>query len=164
MKKYSYCLFPPPLLALGALIILLGMYSLYLGIESGPESEPYRRIGFSLGFVLVGLVFLSFRSTIILGKNSDVVIKESRMLGMRLSQEKVRIPKNCKGILLKQKQKQGMGYYKAVIPMSYNVSSCDMFFYSDNGVVRIINTDLKRAVRIAEFIKTNLGIEYLVKE
>ena len=80
-----------------------------------------------------------------------------------MSKEKGRIPKNCQGLILKQNIKRGTGYYKAVIPMNYNVKSCDMFFYSNNGVVRFISTDLKRATIIAELIKENLKIDFKIE-
>jgi hypothetical protein len=159
MKKYSYNMFPIQLIVLGYILILISFIGIYIDFDKSLDKS----IGYSIGFFFVGLIIVTFRSSIIIDSTSEYILKKSRMLGMILSKERVKIPKNCKGSVLKKKIKQGTGYYKAVIPMSYKVKSCDMFFYSDKGVVRLLNTDLKRATIIADLIKETLGLGYNIE-
>jgi hypothetical protein len=117
----------------------------------------------SVAIAFIGLVLVSFRSKIIIDDQSDIVIKESDFLGMTLSSEKVRIPHDCDKIYIKQKNKRGTGYYRSVLPVSYSFKSYDMFFHSETGIVRLINTDCSRAIKIAEFFKSNLKLDYTLE-
>jgi hypothetical protein len=38
-----------------------------------------------------------------------------------------------------------------------------MFFHSETGIVRLINTDCSRAIKIAEFFKSSLNLEYILE-
>jgi len=164
IKKYSYKLFPKPLLALGYFLMVFAIVTLFLSFDTNLSDDIFKRIGFLLGFMLTGLIIVSFKATISIDTDSQNIFKEYRMIGMKLSKDKVHIPVDCKGLMIKQKLKQGTGYYKAVIEMNYDVKSSDMFFYSDRGFVRLINTDHARALKIAEFIKENLRIEYYIQK
>jgi len=77
-----------------------------------------------------------------------------------LAKEKVRLPKNCKEVIIKKQVKSGTRYLNLVVKSNYNLISFDMFFVYDRGVVRIINTDLERAKIFAEMIKMQLHLNY----
>lgn len=158
--KYSYNLFPGSLQILGYIFIIMAMYGFYITLSSSMNDNSYKDAGYALAFLLIGLILITFKSTILIDKDSESVYKSSHMLGLILSREKVRIPKNCKGLIVKQKTKFGRGYYNAAISMSYRLKSFDISFYSDRGFVRLIHTDEKRALKIASLIKDSLGIAY----
>jgi hypothetical protein len=163
MKEYSYNLFPKPFVVAGYILISLAFVLMAFNIISGKEEIHSNYFVSSVGLIFIGLVLISFRSKIIIDASSDIVVKESSMLGMKLSTEKVKIPGNCDKIIIKQEHKKGTGYYRFVLPVSYTFKSFDMFFHSETGIVRLINTDYKRAIRIAEFLKSNLELEYLLE-
>lgn len=117
-----------------------------------------------IALIIIGLIMISFRSNLFLDDKSRVVIKESGLLRIRLSREKVNIPKKCDGIIIKQKRKTGTGHFRFVLPVSYNFKSFDMFFHSKTGLVRLINTDYKSAIKIAEFFKSNYNLEYTLEK
>lgn len=159
MKKYTYNLFPVQLIVLGYMLIIIGIVGGIYYFNSSLDKS------FSLAIIsiLIGLVMVTYRTSITIDSLANVIVKNSRMFGFSLSNERVMIPKNCKGLVLKQRIKQGTGYYKTVIPMNYDVKSCDMFFYSDKGVVRLLNTDIHRAKIIADLISETLSISYSVE-
>lgn len=163
MKNYSYNLFPKPLVMAGYAIIILAFVLLIVNLNSGKNESYMDDLISSVAIVFIGLVLVSFRSKIIIDDQSDIVIKESNFLGMTLSSEKVRIPHNCDRIYIKQKNKRGTGYYRSVLPVNYSFKSFDVFFHSETGIVRLINTDCSRAIRIAEFFKSNLKLDYTLE-
>ena len=63
----------------------------------------------------------------------------------------------------KEKTKRGTGYYRFVLPVSYNFKSYDMFFHSETGIIRLINTDCRRAIKIAEFFKSKVKLDYTLE-
>jgi hypothetical protein len=163
MKKYSYKLFPKPLVLTGYALIILAFVLFFVNFYSAKSESHLDDLVSSIAIIFIGLVLASFRSKIIIDDKSDIVIKESGLLGMTLSSEKVRIPHNCDRIYIKQKNKKGTGYYRSVLPVSYKFKSYDMFFHSDKGVVRLINTDYSRAIKIAGFFKSNLKLDYILE-
>lgn len=163
MKNYSYNLFPKPLVMAGYAIVILAFVLLIVNLNSGKNESYMDDLISSVAIVFIGLVLVSFRSKIIIDDQSDIVIKESNFLGMTLSSEKVRIPHNCDRIYIKQKNKRGTGYYRSVLPVNYSFKSFDVFFHSETGIVRLINTDCSRAIRIAEFFKSNLKLDYTLE-
>jgi len=163
MKKYSYNLFPKPLIVAGYTMIVLAIVTLFVNIHPGQFEDRKADFVTSVGIAFIGLILVSFRSGIFLDEKSGILIKESGFMGITLSSEKVRIPRNCDKILIKQKNKTGTGYYRAVLPVDYKLKSFDMFFHSDSGVVRFMNTDCSRALKIAEFFKSNLKIDYTLE-
>jgi hypothetical protein len=158
MKKYSWNLFPQPLVILGYILIFLGLGEMLFVIISGKLKSEY--FTGSAALLIIGAVMISFISSIKVGTGSTFIYKESSVLGLKLSNERIRIPGNCDKILIIEKQKRGTGYYRFVLPLNYSFKSSDMYFHSDNCMVKLINTDHSRALRIAEFIKMNLKIEY----
>jgi hypothetical protein len=163
MKEYSYNLFPKPFVAAGYILISLAFVLVAFNILSGKGEIQSNYFVSSVALIFIGLVLISFRSKIIIDGSTNTVVKESSILGMELSSEKVKIPRNCDKIIIKQKNKSGTGYYRLVLPVGYSFKSFDMFFHSDIGIVRLINTDYKRAIKIAEFLKSNLKLEYLLE-
>jgi hypothetical protein len=162
MKEYSYNLFPKPFVVAGYILISLAFVLVAFNIISGKGEIQSNYFVSSVALIFIGLVLISFRSKISIDGSSDIV-KESSMLGMTLSSEKVKIPRDCDKIIIKQKNKSGTGYYRLVLPVGYSFKSFDMFFHSDAGIIRLINTDYKRAIKIAEFLKSNLKLEYLLE-
>lgn len=111
----------------------------------------------------MGLVFCTFKSIISIDPESKLIFKKSKMFGMLMSNEKVIIPLHCKGVIIKGLVKKGTGYYDLVLPVNYKIKSYDMFFQTEYHIVRIINTDLDRAKKIAEFLKANLNYDYIIE-
>jgi hypothetical protein len=161
LKEYTYNLFPKPLVIAGYVLICLAFILVAFNLISGKGENHSNDFVSSVALIFIGLILISFKSKIMIDVKSNIVVKESGMLGMTLSSEKIKIPGNCDKIFIKQKDKRGTGYYKFVLPVSYNFKSFDMFFHSETGVVRLINTDHKRAIKIAEFFKSNLKFEYI---
>jgi len=62
-----------------------------------------------------------------------------------------------------EKLKFNYEYYDLVLPVNYKLKSYDMFFQTEYHIVSIINTDLDRTKKIAEFIKTNLNFDYVIE-
>jgi hypothetical protein len=162
MKKYSYNLFPKSLVILGYLLIILAFVIVIISLTSNKSENQFRSFAVSFAVMFIGMIMAAFRSSLIIDTESGCVFKESTLLGMKFSFEKVKIPRNCTGIIIKEIGKIGTGYYRFVIPVSYYFRSFDMFFRSGTGVVRLINTDYKRAIKIAEFIKSVTNLEYQI--
>jgi hypothetical protein len=163
MKTYAYNLFPRPLVVTGYVLIILAFVLLIVNLNSGKSESIMTDLVTSIGIVFIGLVLVSFRSKININDKSDIVILESDFLGITLSNEKVKIPHSCDKIFIKERNKTGTGYYRSVLPVNYKFKSYDMFFHSEKGVVRLLNTDCSRAIKIAEFIKANLKLDYTLE-
>jgi hypothetical protein len=163
MKTYTYNLFPKPLVVTGFALIILAFVLLIVNLSSGKSESILNDLVSSIAIVFIGLVLVSFRSKIVINDKSDIVIRESDFLGITLSNEKIHIPYGCDKIFIKEKNKTGTGYYRSVLPVNYNFKSYDMFFHSDKGAVRLINTDCSRAIKIAEFFKSNLKLDYTLE-
>jgi hypothetical protein len=163
VKKYSYNLFPKTFVVAGYVLICLAFVLVAFNIISGKVENHPNDFVRSIALVFIGLILISFKSKIIIDVRSDIVVKESGMLGMTLSSVKVKIPANCDKVLIKQKNKRGAGYYRLALPVRYNFKSYDMFFHSETGIVRLINTDCSRAIKIAEFFKSSLNLEYILE-
>jgi hypothetical protein len=163
MKKYSYNLFPKPLILAGYALIILAFVLLIINLNTVKREDHMNDFVSSVAIAFIGLILVSFRSKIIIDDKSGIVIKESGLLGITLSDEKIKIPHNCDKIFIKQKNKTGTGYYRSVLPVSYKFKSFDMFFHSETGIVRIINTDCSRAIKIAEFFKSNIKLDYTLE-
>lgn len=163
MKKYSYNLFPKPLVFAGYGLIILAFALFFVNLNPGENEDLWADFVSSVAIAFIGLVLVSFRSGISIDAKSGIVIKESGFLGISLSNEKVKIPHNCDKIFIRQKNKTGTGYYRSVLPVNYSLKSFDMFFHSDSGLVRFINTDCSRAIKIAEFFKSNLKLDYTLE-
>jgi len=163
MKNYSYSLFPKPLILAGYTLFILALVLLLVNFNPDKSEDRMADFASSVATTFIGLVLVSFRSKISIDAKSGIVIKESGLLGINMSSEKIKIPGNCDKIFIRQKNKKGTGYYRSVLPVNYKFKSYDMFFHSKSGSVRIINTDCSRAVKIAEFLKSNLKLDYTLE-
>ena len=114
-------------------------------------------------FMIIGFIIVSFKSIILVDESSRFIIREYDLMKIPISKEKIYIPPNCDKILIKQKNKKGTGYYRFVLPVTYIFRSCDMFLSSESGIVRLINTDYSRSLKIAEFLKSCFNIEYVLE-
>jgi len=162
MKKYSYNLFPKPFVVIAYILIFLSMaYILVNALII--ENWHHLNLPGPIVLIIIGLIIVSFKSKIIIDIDFQYILKESSMLYLVLSKEKVAVPSNCNRIFIKQKIKRGAGYYKLVLPVSYSFKSYDMFLCSDSDIVRLINTDYSRSLRIAEFFKSHFNIEYTLE-
>jgi hypothetical protein len=163
MKTYSYNLFPRPLVVTGYILIVISAGMAIISFASMNGKNPFNGFALSMAFAFIGLIFALFRSILIIDEKSGYVIKESKLAGMRLSGERVRIPQHCIRLIIKEKFKVGTGYYRFVLPVNYYFRSYDMFFQSEKGLVRLINTDYQRAISIAEFLKSCIKLDYALE-
>ena len=162
MKTYTYNLFPKPFVLFGYILIFLSITYILVSILVIKKGD---RVIFPapIALMIISLIIVFFKSKIIIDEDFRFVITESNLLSMILSREKVNIPHDCNRILIKQKNKKGTGYYRFVIPVTYSFKSYDMFLCSESKVVRLINTDYSRSLKIAEFFKSNFNIEYILE-
>lgn len=117
-----------------------------------------------IAFMIIGLIMVSFKSKIIIEDNGGYIIKKSGFFGMKFSDEKIKIPSGCHSIYIKQKVKTGTGYYRFILPVSYDFKSFDMYLHSEKTMVRLISTDYDRTIKIAEFFKRNLNFDYEIRK
>lgn len=162
MKKYTYNLFPKHLVVAGYILIILSIVYILVSILL-MENIDNLNVSAPVAFIIIGFIIVSFKSKIIIDNNFRFIIKESILLNMTFSKERVCIPGDCNKIIIKKIIKKGTGYYRFVLPVNYSFKSYDMFLVSGSSVVRLINTDYPRSLKIAEFFKTNFSIEYILK-
>jgi hypothetical protein len=162
MKKYTYNLFPKPMVVVGYTLIFLSIACILVSIFI-IQNGDHLSFPAPVAFMIIGLIMVSFKSRIIIPENFRFILKESNLFAMTLSREKINIPHDCNRILIKQIKKKGTGYYRFVLPVTYSFKSYDMFLCSESGIVRLINTDYSRSLKIAEFIKSNFNIEYILE-
>lgn len=161
MKRISYNLFPVPFMLLGYIFIILPVIAVLGNMTAGQLSSfNSERIAVSATLLVIGLVLVSFRSGIIIPGDAGYLIKEASIMGITFSQEKIKIPGRSTRILICGKIKKATGYYRLVLPVTYFFKSFDMVFCGELGMTKILNTDYSRALKIAEFLKENLKIEY----
>jgi len=164
MKNYAYNLFPPALVILGYIFIGLSLYSATFVIDySALEDSPGRIVG-AFGFLGIGFLLVTFRTRFFVDEKRLLILKEYRVFGRNLSTEKITIPKEADRILIVPKKKRGKGYINGVVPFVYDLNSYDVYFGLKNSSVSIIKTDRRRAIKIAEFIKSVTQIEYTIKD
>ena len=161
MKHYSYFLFPPVLFVIGIILIGLGIYLFLFSIDYTALNENYETLIGPAGFMLFGLILTTFRSRFTIDSASHLILKEFTVFGLLLSRDQIRIPVKTRQVIIKESTKSGRGYMQGVVKFGYRIKSCDVFFESDKGLVRILNTDYERALKIAGFIKEELGSESL---
>ena len=163
MKHLSYFLFPPFLLVIGVILIGISIYSFLSGIDYSILREDYGPLVGAAGFAMFGLMLTTFRTRFTIDTASPKIVKEYRVFGLLLSKDQIRIPKQAKQVIIMQKTKTGKRYVQAVVGFGYRLKSYDIFFESDKGLVRIMNTDYERSMKIAGFIKEELGIDYILR-
>ena len=112
MIHYSYNLFPKLFIVIGYLLIILANALLILDLTLMKSQNLSGSFAISFTMIFIGLIIISFKSILNIDKKSGFIIKESGLLGMILSREKVKIPHSCTGILNKEKGKTGTGYYR----------------------------------------------------
>ena len=163
MRQYSYFLFPVFFIVIGFLGIGFSMYSLIFMVDYPNLTEEYHTLVGALGFGLIGGILTTFRGKLSVDTAKMKIIKEYRVFGLRLSREEVKIPQETKQILIKQKTKEGRGYVQAAVGFGYKIKSCDVYFDSNRRMIRIISTEYKRAIKIADLLKETLKLDYLIK-
>lgn len=89
MKEYSYNLSPKPFVLLGYVFILLAFVLVIVSLNSAKNENISVDFATSFAIIIIGLIMISFRSKLIIDYKSGFVIKESGLLGMTLSKEKV---------------------------------------------------------------------------
>jgi len=162
MKTYTYNLFPKPFVIFGYTLIFISIIYILVSILIIKNGD-YIIFPAPIALMFISLIFVFFKTKIIINEDFRFIIKESNLLNIILSREKVNIPLDCNRILIKQKNKKGTGYYRFVLPVTYTFKSYDMFLCSESKVVRLINTDYSRSLKIAEFFKSNFNIEYILE-
>ncbi len=163
MKQYSYSLFPVFFIVIGALGIGFFLYSLIFIVDYSNLTEEYHSLVGALGFGLIGAILTTFKGRFSIDPVKMQIVKEYRVFGFKLSNDIVKIPLSTSQVLIKQRLKEGRGYIQAAVGFGYKIKSCDVYFDSNRRMIRIINTEYKRAVKIAELLKETLGIDYLIK-
>lgn len=163
MKKYAYNLFPLALVILGYIFIGLSIYSATFAIDYATLEDSSSRIVGTVGFLGIGLLLVTFRTRFYVDEKRLLILKEYRVFGRNLSTDKIKIPKDTDRIFIVPKKKRGKGYINGVVPFGYDLTSFDVYFSLKNSSVPIIKTDRKRAIKIAEFIKSATQIEYSLK-
>jgi len=164
MKQYSYYLFPVFFMVIGILVIGLSLYALIFTIDYTSLDEEYQTLVGAIGFILFGTVLLTLRGCIVVDINRMQVIKETRVMGLLLSKDRIKIPNKVNHILIQEKTKQGKGYFQGAVGFSYRIQSSDLYFANDRGAVKIISTDYERAIKIAEILKDQLKLDYSIKK
>ncbi len=164
MKKETYFLFPYHFLILGFALLVFGLYSIFNSIGLLNKTGELRDLALSLALTIIGLIILTTRASFIIDYSNKNIIKTVKILGIKMSDEKIHIPENCKELIIKKKTKRGKGYYKAVIPFFYNLESYDLYLKANGHIKKIISTDQNRAFRIAENLKELTGIESKFEE
>lgn len=160
MQKISYNIFPLPVLVIGYIFILFSFVSILINPASGQMGFRAEQVASSATFFIIGLIIISSRTRLIIPGINGYIIKENVILGINFSQEKIKIPGRSARILICGKVKKGTGYYRFVLPVTYMFKSYDMVFCGELGMTKIMNTDYSRAVKIAEFLKEHLKIDY----
>ena len=114
MIQYSYNLFPKLFIAIGYFLIILAIALLIFSLTSMKSQNLSGSFAISFAMIFIRLIMISFRSNLVIDKKSGFVLKESGLLGMKLSGEKVKILHSCTGILINEKGRTGTGYYRCL--------------------------------------------------
>ena len=163
MRPYSYFLFPVFLIVIGFVGIGYSVYSLIFLVDYSNLTEEYHTLVGALGFGLIGAILTTFKGRLSVDTVRMLIVKEYQVLGFKLSREEVKIPQQTKQILIKQKIKEGRGYIQAAVGFGYKIKSCDVYFDANPRMIRIISTEYKRAIKIAELLQETLNLNYVIK-
>jgi hypothetical protein len=163
MRKIRYALFPLALRLIGMAFILIALYNVYT-LTTGYRDPQYiqKVVGISLGFFLIGFILNTTCSVLKFDTTKMLIRKRMYIFGIKLSDEVVRVPKDCNELIIRQKNKENTGYLGLVVPVNYTLKAGDLFFRRDKNLVRLMNTDPKRAVKIAEIIKEEFHLDYKI--
>mgnify|MGYP006296132243 CR=1 FL=1 len=163
MKKLSSFLFPPPMLIIGAVFIILGIVNIFSFVTSSRNEEEFKMLAFGIAFCFIGLILLTSRSHLILDFDQKTILKTMRVLGFNMSDEKIKIPEKNSKIIAYLKTKRGKGYVSLVIPFYYNIRSCTLYFSHNRKFKKIITTNLARAKTIGILLQKETGMDFEVK-
>jgi len=166
MYKLSYRLFPDFLVGVGIFLLLLTGFNLSITIYDLVFRNIYEdiniAIGANLGFAFVGLVLITTRSIITVDSENRVIHKRMKLIGVLMSNEKIKVPQGCNELIAKGKIKRGTGYYHSVIPFGYKIKSMDIYLNYKKRLYKIVSTGPQRGKQIAELLNKSLGINYEV--
>jgi len=160
MKHYSYFLFPPVLVAIGIILLGISMYQFLFVLDYSALSEASEALVGAIGFAFFGLMLITFRTRFFIDPGAKLILKEYRVFGLQVSKEQIRIPTRAKRVLIKESTKTASSYVQSVVRFGYRIKSCDLYFESEHGLVKIMSTDGERGLKIAGLIKDHLGLEY----
>jgi len=164
LKQHSYPLFPAVFRVLGAVFLTISIYILVFAADYSNLREEYQALIGALAFALFGGILITFRGSISVDPTQRIIMKKNSVLGILLTKELIKIPEDVHHILIQHKVKKGKGFVQGVIGFSYDLNSSDLFLTTNSGAVRILNTDRRRADKIAELLKEVLNIEVLVSK
>jgi hypothetical protein len=161
MRKITYPLFPISLRIFGLIFVILSIYSLYSAFYGNYNPDKLARaIGGPIGFFVIGLILITTNSTMRFDKENFKIVKAMHILGFKMQDEITHIPKDWDKLIIKQKNKDNTGYYDLMIPINYKIKSGDMYFVRNRSLIRLMNTDVKQALKVAMIIKEEFNIDY----
>ena len=160
MKHYSYFLFHPLFIVIGCILLGISIYQFLFEIDYAALGEAPEALVGAIGFAFFGLMLITFRTRFSMDAGARMILKEYRVFGLLVSKEQIRIPTGAKRVLIKESTKTATSYVQSVVRFGYRIKSCDLFFESDHGLVKIMSTDAERAGKIAGLIKDHLGVDY----
>ena len=146
----------------GLICLVVGFISSTLIFLSPKFEEHLENFLASIFFIIIGFIALTFRNHIFFDKNKRQIVRKEKIFWIPISNKKIIVPQEYNKVVIKLLTKTADSYVNLVqsVPVSY--TSADMFFVTPTKVRRIINTDFKRALKIAEMIKQVFEIEYEV--
>jgi len=160
MKHYSYFLFPPFFIVIGLILLGISIYQFLFELDYSALSETSEALVGAMGFAFFGLMLFTFRTRFSIDSGAKLILKQYRVFGLLLSKEQIRMPTKAKRVLIKESTKTASSYVQAVVKFGYRIKSCDLYFESERGLVKIMSTDDERAKKIAWLIKGHLGVDY----
>ena len=140
------------------------MYSISFSVDYSNLAEDYTKLVGATGFLLIAIVFLTFRGIFMVDKEAMQIIKETKVMGFLLSRDVVKVPVNVTRVLIHEKTKKGLGYIQAAVGFTYMLKSSDIYFSSEGGLVKVISTDQERAIKIAHLLKDALNLNYMIQK
>jgi len=160
MKHYSYFLFHPLLIVFGCILLGISIYQFLFEIDFTALSESAESLVGAIGVAFFGLMLITFRTRFSMDTGAQMILKHYRVFGLLLSKEQIRVPSQARRVLIKESTKTASSYVQAVVKFGYRIKSCDLYFESDRGLVKIMSTDAERAGKIAGLIRDHLGVDY----
>ena len=160
MKHYSYFLFHPFFIVIGCILLGISIYQFLFEIDYARLGEASEALVGAIGFAFFGLMLITFRTRFSMDAGARMILKQYRVFGLLLSREQIRVPGQARRVLIKERTKTASSYMQAVVKFGYRIKSCDLYFESDQGLVKIMSTDAERAGKIAGLIRDHLGVDY----
>ena len=114
MRKIRYALFPLALRLLGMAFILIALYNVYTIIREYKDPQYVQKaIGTSIGFLLIGFIVNTTCTVLKFDTTKMLIRKRMYIFGIKLSDEVVRVPKDCKEVIIRQKNQRKYGSFWA---------------------------------------------------